>query len=318
MKTNNAIVFEPAIALLAAHRAPLFISHEYTDADDLGGMLALAEASRARGIAPALVAKGGVDRRLRFLPGSKGVSDILPSAKPTLIVFFGCGKLERTGFPEISIADNVSINIDHHPDNPLYGTINLVDAKASSTSEIVYHMILRMQVGITKTIATNLLAGIASDTGGFRHANTTAEVLALCAELIRRGARIDRITEHLFGGSDYAKMRAWAKAFENARFDPEQQIIYSMVTEAELAEIGASPDDLDGAAEMLNTVPDAKFAMLLKERDGEVRGSLRSDLHKGVDVSAVARAFGGGGHKLAAGFKFKGKVERTADGWKIT
>src|SRR3989344_2972939 len=217
---SKLVMFEAAIALLREHSEPWFISHEYTDADDLGAMLALAEAARKHNIAPLLVARGGVDRRLRFLPGSSAVTDTLPKTLPGLIVFFGCGKLERNGFESLPIAKIQSINIDHHKDNPSYGTVNLVDPDASSTSEIVYHLILRMQVGITKTIATNLLAGIASDTGGFRHANTTAEVLALCAELIRRGARIDRITEHLFGGSDYAKMRAWAKAFENARVDP--------------------------------------------------------------------------------------------------
>ena len=113
-------------------------------------------------------------------------------------------------------------------------------------------------------------------------------------------------------------LRAWAVALENVRFDPERHIVYTVITEDDLAKANAKEDDLEGVVELLNTLPEAKFSMLLKQRGGEIKGSLRSDTYKGVDVSEIARAFGGGGHKLAAGFQFHGKIERTAEGWKIT
>ena len=95
-------------------------------------------------------------------------------------------------------------------------------------------------------------------------------------------------------------------------------MVYTIITEQDLAKAEASEEDLEGVVELLNTIPEAKFSMLLKQRGDEVKGSLRSEPHKGVDVSEIARAFGGGGHKLAAGFKFKGTIEKTAEGWKIT
>ena len=107
-------------------------------------------------------------------------------------------------------------------------------------------------------------------------------------------------------------------AIENARFDPERGIVYTVITEEDLRKVSAEEDDLEGIVELLNTVPEAKYSMLLKQRGDEVKGSLRSEVYKGVDVSEIARTFGGGGHKLAAGFKFKGRIERTPEGWKIT
>ena len=113
-------------------------------------------------------------------------------------------------------------------------------------------------------------------------------------------------------------LRAWAVALENARFDPQHQIIYTVITENDLEKVSAREDDLEGMVELLNTIPEAKYSMLLKQRGDEVKGSLRSEVYKGVDVSEIARRWGGGGHKLAAGFKFKGRIERTPEGWKIT
>jgi len=114
------------------------------------------------------------------------------------------------------------------------------------------------------------------------------------------------------------KLRMWAMALENAHFDEKRQVVYTVVTTEDLAQAGAKEEDLEGVAELLNTIPEAKFSMLLKQRGEDVKGSLRSEPHKGVDVSEIARSFGGGGHKLAAGFKFKGTIEKTENGWRIS
>jgi len=230
----------------------------------------------------------------------------------------GCGDIARHGFKNWDLSNKKILNIDHHPDNKLYGDVNLVDHKAAATCEIIYYKLKYLNIPITKQIATNLLAGIFFDTGGFRHASTTAATFEIAAALVRAGARIDRISNYFFGTTELAKLKAWARAFENARFDEKQRMVYSVVTEDELREIGAKPEHLEGVAEILNTVPEAKFSMFLKQRGDEIKGSLRSENYKGVDVSAIARTFGGGGHKLAAGFKLKGKIEKTDNGWKIT
>lgn len=303
--------------MLSAKHAVL-ISHEYTDGDDLGAILACKFALESRGIRATAVARGGAPDNLAFLPGVLEVRPKPPTEPFDVVVFFGCGVRSRAGFADWDTAGKPVINIDHHIDNRFFGDINLVNPSAAATCELVYYLIKFWKIPISKPIAVNLLTGIFNDTGGFRHANTTAAVLEIAAELMRKGARIDRISEFYFGKSELPKLRAWAKALENIRLDDKQQMVYSVVTEEELKEIGASPEDLEGVASVLNTVPEAKFAMVLKQRGDEIKGSLRSETYKGVDVSAIARTFGGGGHKLAAGFKLKGKIERTADGWKIT
>lgn len=317
MMKNNLDFKAASKALFAAHHAVL-VSHEFTDGDDLGAILACKFALQVKGVRTTVVARGGVPDNLMFLPGVLEVTQQPPEESYDTVAFFGCGARARAGFEQWDTSGKKILNIDHHIDNRLFGDINLVDASASATCELVYHLIKFWKAEITKPIAMNLLTGIFNDTGGFRHANTTAQVLEIAAELMRHGARIDHISEFYFGRSELPKLRAWAKALENTRFDPEQKMVYSVVTEEELMEVGANPEDLEGVASVLNTVPEAKFAMVLKQRGDEIKGSLRSETYKGVDVAAIARTFGGGGHKLAAGFKLKGKIEKTADGWKIT
>ena len=173
-------------------------------------------------------------------------------------------------------------------------------------------------VAIDKVVALNLLTGIFTDTGGFRHANVTSDTLEIAAELLRRGARLDLISRFTMSRKDLPKLRVWAMALEHARFDEKRKVVYTVVTAEDLEKAGAREEDLEGVAELLNTIPEAKFSMLLKQRGGEVKGSLRSEPHKGVDVSEIARSFGGGGHKLAAGFKFDGTIEKTESGWRIS
>jgi len=304
--------------LITSEKDIALVSHEFTDGDDLGAMLSVIEMLRELGIAATPIARGGVPDNLIFLPGSHSVLDSPPKKEFCLIVFFGCGQFSRPGFPDWNVSKSKILNIDHHKSNELFGDVNLVDEKASAVCELVYELFLQMNAKITKSMAINLLTGIFTDTGGFRHANTSSRVLEIAADLVRKGARIDRIAEHSFGKSNVSKLHAWGMALDNIKFDSEKKMIYTIVTEEELEKLGATPDDLDGIASILSTVPEAKFAMLLRQRGDEVRGSLRSEQYHGIDVSEIARSYGGGGHKLAAGFKFKGKLEHLPQGWKIT
>lgn len=315
---SSKLDFGPSKETIEASSALLFVSHEFTDADDLGSMLAMAEVLEKSGKQIFICALGGLPDNLYFLPGSEKLLEILPNTAYDAVCFFGCGDIARPGFENWSLDGKIIINIDHHIDNRLYGDANLVDEFAAATCEVVYKFIKFLGSDITKSIAINLLAGIFFDTGGFRHASTTPEILEIAADLVRRGARIDRIAKQYFGQNELIRLRAWAKAFENARFDEKQKMMYSTVTEEELAEIGARSEHLEGIAEMLNTVPEAKFSMFLKQSGDEIRASLRSENYKGVDVAEIARKFGGGGHRLAAGFKFSGKMEKIKEGWKIT
>jgi phosphoesterase RecJ-like protein len=292
-------------------------THEGTDGDDLGSLLALKFFLTQIGKQAESAVKGGVPNNLVFLPGSSQVKDHFEEKDFDLIIIFGCNKLERTGFGQLKKQTASMINFDHHPDNSNFATINIVDAKTSAVAELVYYFLKFADAEINKEIATVLLTGIFTDTGGFKHSNTTAEALEVAAELLKKGARIDKIALQTMGRKRPTAIRAWAKGLENARFDPEKRMVFSVLAEDDLKEIGASDEDLDGFVELLNNMPQARFALLLRQ-DGEVvKGSLRSEPHKKVDVSKIARSFGGGGHKLASGFKLKGKITQKNGIWRI-
>ena len=323
IKTSDKlkISFQKARELIDERQNILIVSHEYTDGDDLGSVLALGGALRAWGKKTVMAARGGVPDNLLFLPGQSEVIEEITNeiaGSGDLLVTLGCGQLARTGFALLDSWKKPILNIDHHHDTNMFGTVNVWDENMAANCELVYTMFMEWGMEITKPIAMALLTGIFTDTGGFRHANVTARTLEVAAELLRRGAKLDLISRFTFSQKDLPKLRAWAVALENARFDPQHQIIYTVITENDLEKVSAREDDLEGMVELLNTIPEAKYSMLLKQRGDEVKGSLRSEVYKGVDVSEIARRWGGGGHKLAAGFKFKGRIERTPEGWKIT
>lgn len=312
--------FAAAREILDKARSVILVSHEFTDGDDLGALLAVSRVLESRGKKTWKLARGGVPDNLLFLSGQSEVQEALPEnlEEYEVLVTFGCGTLARPGYPELEKWPRPVVSIDHHHDTQMFGDVNVWDEHAAATCELVYRMLKTWGTKIDKYMAQSLLTGIFTDTGGFRHANVTAQTLEIAAELLRKGAKLDLISRFTFSQKDLGTLRAWAMALENARLDPDRKLVYTVITAEDLVRAQAREEDLEGVVELLNTIPEAKFSMLLKQRGDEIKGSLRSETYKGVDVSEIARSFGGGGHKLAAGFKFKGRIEKTAAGWEIT
>ncbi len=309
--------FDKAWKLIEPAQEIFLTTHESTDGDDLGSLLALALVLRRLGKQVSASIVGGVPGSLRFLPDSQLVSSEFEDKRYDLLIVFGCNKLSRTGLAVLQQFTEPLINFDHHPDNTGFGTVNIVDPQAAAVTELVYEFLKAKEISLDKEIATCLLTGLFTDTGGFKHANTSVSALKLAAVLLKKGARIDKIAAATMGRKSPSAVRAWAKGLENTRFDPQQKLVFSVLTAEDLAEVQASDEDLDGFVELLNNIPQAKFALLLRQDGEAVKGSLRSEPTKAVDVSQIARAFGGGGHKLAAGFKVKGKLVRQGSAWKI-
>lgn len=315
--TSIKLQFKKAWSLIDKSHSVFLTTHEGTDGDDLGSLLALSRVLSQCGKHVSAGVKGGVPSSLLFLSGAEHVSEGFVDRDYDLVITFGCNKMERTGISELQNWPKPVINFDHHPDNTGFGTVNVIDPDTSAVAELVYHFLKHKDVLIDKDVATCLLTGIFYDTGGFKHANTTAEALEVAADLLKKGARIDKISIQLMGKKRSATIKAWAKGLENTRFDANKKMVFSVLTEEDLKEAGASDEDLDGFVELLNNIPQAKFALLLRQDGDIVKGSLRSEPHKGVDVSRIAKSFGGGGHKLASGFKIKGKLTRSGNVWKI-
>lgn len=303
---------------LIRHSDTIFLTtHEGTDGDDLGSLLAMFFYLKQIGKNPVAAIVGGVPANLSFLPGAGEVLEEFPNQIANLVITFGCNRIERTGHRILLNSKIPIINFDHHPDNTNFGTVNVVDAETAAVAELIVYFLQYAEAEIDQKMATCLLTGIFTDTGGFKHSNTSAKALGAAAELLKKGARIDKIALQTMGKKRPSTIKAWSRGLENAMFDPEKRMVFSVMTEDDLKEIGASDEDLEGFVELLNNLPQATFALLLRQ-DGEVvKGSLRSEPHKKVDVSKIAKSFGGGGHKLAAGFKIKGKLKRKGDAWEI-
>jgi phosphoesterase RecJ-like protein len=231
-----------------------------------------------------------------------------------------CDSVER-GYHKIlsRIAQNqATIIIDHHPDINLQGDVNIIDSSCSSVCEIIYRFFSFLHIKITKEIATSLMVGILSDTGNFQHANTSVQVINIASDLMKKGAPISRIVDTVFTNKKISTLKLWGRAFEKAKINAQNGMIATVLTMEDIENCEATTEDISQVASILNTVPGTKFSLILSQRDEDtIKGSLRSEEYKGVDVSEIAHKFGGGGHKLASGFEIKGKIRETEDGWEI-
>src|SRR5579863_893284 len=292
--------FEKANKLIEKSHNILLTMHERMDGDDGGALLAVGSQLEKIGKNVIYSIKKGVPPNLAFLSGSEKIIDDTNGKDFDLLIMFGCSEKKRCGSENILDLDIPVINIDHHPDNKLFGNVNIVDHKKSSVAELIYDFFIFNNWPITKDIATCLLTGIITDTGSFMHANTQSSTLKAAAELMRKGAHVNKIIKQTFRNKTTSTLQAWGTALENSYYDDKHKIIYSVITEKDLSKFEALPQAaFEGFVETLNTMPEAKFAMFLRQDGGVIKGSLRSDTFKNIDVSKIAHIFGGGGHKLA-------------------
>jgi phosphoesterase RecJ-like protein len=235
----------------------------------------------------------------------------------------GCDAVER-GFEKIVSSKRGNqkiILLDHHTTlrmKKIKPDIAISDEKYSSVCEILYDFFDFHRIELNRKMAEFLLLGILGDTGIFQHANTTPKVMEIAAKLMRKGASISKIIRLVFKNKRLETLKLWGRAMERAEINPKTGAIMSYVTKQDLEELEGDAEDISGVAEILNTVSGTKFSLVLSERGkGRVKGSLRSEEYKNVDVSEIARLLRGGGHRLSSGFEMKGKLTKDEDGWKI-
>jgi phosphoesterase RecJ-like protein len=272
---------------------------------------------------PSMICKDSVPKPFQFLLNYQEISHDLLFGDFELILVIDCGDLKRTGFDErlkkMAKKKKTIINIDHHPKNDLHkiATVNLVDFKASSTSEIIWELLEKLQVEIDKEMATTLLTGLYTDTGGFKHSNTSPKTLKIAAELLRLGAKIKLITKNVSFNRTIPSMKLWGVVLNRLKKQADLSIVYSVITKDDLLNCGADYDDIAGVVNLINSIPDAKAAILFYEtEDNKIRASVRTE-SDGVDVSRLANLFGGGGHKKASGFTLDGHFKIKENDWEI-
>lgn len=297
----------------------LLFAHSRPDGDTVGSVLAFKELLGEAGKKCDVACFDPFPSYLLSLSSAQFESpENLNLKKYDLII--ACDSVER-GFEKVRnfLEENqVIVLIDHHPGISLQGDINIIDPNFSSTCEIIFEFFQKNKIEITRNMAKFLLLGILSDTGMFQHSNTTPRVMEIASYLMKKGAPLAKIVSATFSNKNISTLKLWGKAFEKARINQENGMIASVLTQKDLEECDAGTEDIAQVAGILNSVPGTKFSLILSEREGgTIKGSLRSEEYKGVDVSYIAAKLGGGGHKLASGFEIKGKIVEMKNGWMI-
>ena len=193
----------------------------------------------------------------------------------------------------------VTANIDHHISNTKFAHINWIEPQASSCGQILYELIEPLGVKLTKDIAINLYTAILTDTGGFKFENTSAETLEICAKLIKAGVDPGYIFKKCYECKPLSMVRLLARAIDQAIFTEKNKIAYTAIPRSLLESLNASDDYIDGISEFLRQIDVVEVAVVFKEtQKGDTKVSFRSNR---INVCQIAKFFGGGGHKLAAG-----------------
>jgi phosphoesterase RecJ-like protein len=312
--TDDAL--DRAAEALAGATSVALACHVNPDADALGSMLGLSAFLRARGVQT--VCSFGNDPFERpawvaSLPGSEALVEPRRFPKePEVFVTLDCASLDRLGqlVPVASRAPTV-IWIDHHVSNEGLGTIPVIDPTASSTAEIVYRLMKRMGGEIPTEAAACLYAGIVTDTGRFQYESTSPETLRLAAELRTHPFDHAKLAEALFADASLGSLRVMAIALQRLELDVEAGLVWTYLTQADLQSAGVGVGETDELIDVVRTAREADVAAVLKQqRDGRFKVSARS--RGGADLAKVAARFGGGGHRLAAGYTSKVGLEETA------
>lgn len=297
-----------AAELLRTARLVWVASHTSPDGDSVGSVLGLGHVLREMGRQVILAVPEPPPRHFSFLPGLAELAHLPPSGKEDLLVVLDSTDPARLGdlcrpavFNQLPV-----LNIDHHVTNEAFGTVNLVDPRASSTAELVLGLLEELGAPLTAEAATCLLFGLVADTQGFRTSSTTPQSLACAARLLQAGADLAEINRSLFLSASLVALRLQGEILAGARL--EGGIVWSLVTPELLQRHGASEEDVAGVVSLLAQATEAQAAVLFKEwQPGVTEVSIRSK--PGVDISEAALRLDGGGHPQAAGATLYGPGE---------
>ncbi len=304
MKVADA--YAKAAEALGSSSSVALACHVNPDADALGSMLALSNHLRAMGKETVCSFPNEPFEPPRWAAMLPGTEALVPPSRfprePAVMVTCDVASMDRLGsLGGPAVRAKTLIWIDHHVTNDGVGTIPLVDAKASSTCELVWTLVKELGGEIQIETATCLYAGLVTDTGRFQYEAVRPETLRLAAELREFPFEHTRLVQALYEDNGVAYLKVLGLALERVRFDPDADLVWTYLTRADLDASGVHAAEADDLIDVVRTAREADVAAVIKQqRDGRFKVSLRS--RGGTDVASAAAAFGGGGHRLAAGY----------------
>jgi phosphoesterase RecJ-like protein len=288
----------------------LVLTHYRPDGDAVGSQLALLLVLKGLGKTAEAWNDDVVPAKFRFLPASRLITRAPSEPKDfDVVVAIDTSTWQRVGTTAQRIGQRkYFINIDHHVSNEKFAEINWVVPEAPASGQIVFDLIKRGEFPLTRDIATCLFAAISTDTGSFSYGSTTAASLRAAAELVDTGINVGEICRQVYESYPYARLMLLQKALAQLQLADQRRIAYTWVTTEMFEESGAKREDTEGLIDYARAIEGVVVAILFEElsEPGKFRVSLRSK-HPKIDVNSVARRFGGGGHREAAGARFSGE-----------
>src|SRR5881394_721502 len=304
---------------IRGHERFVLTTHENPDGDALGSLLAakLALDSLGKDAVMYLYGEAPLPREYTWMPLDDLRRTVPDDCADRVLLAVDCANESRLGpDPEVLHSAPLVVNVDHHHDNSRFGAVNVVVADASSTGEIVRDLLRELEVELTPEIAEALYIALVTDTGRFQYTKTTPKALRLAAELVEAGADVHRVFQGVYESVQFQKLKLLARALERAQVYEGGRIVVSYLLRTDFSELGAPDPYSEGIIDYLRAVEGADMAVLIREpprlSGPERRISLRASTDE-LDVSAIARKSGGGGHRQAAGFSSEASIEEITE-----
>lgn len=305
--------WRPFVELVHRHQRFLLTTHIRPDGDALGSMLAMAGALTRLGKSVRMVVASQISPRYQFLNADGRVKVFEPPGgawRDTDLAMVldtsAWGQLGTFGpfFKELPVTKLV---IDHHQTQDDLGAVRFVDTTVEATGRLVHDARAALEVPLSPTAATELYVALASDTGWFRHSNTTPATFALAAQLAAAGARPTELYELLFEQDSLARLKLKGLVLDRLQLACHGLVVYSEVRREDYPATGATPADSEDLINLLTVAGVEVRLLFLEQPRGGIKVSYRA--RSRVDVARVAERFGGGGHRLAAGATLAGSLD---------
>ena len=277
--------------------------HTSPDGDSLGSALALLIGLRKLNKQVYIISKEVVPQTFLYLPLAAEINGEInePLKDTECVIVLDCGDFKRIN-ADLPLENRgfALINMDHHLSNELYGDLNYVDTSASAAAEIVYEVLRILDVSIDKEISTCLYTSLLTDTGSFRHSNTTAKTHAIAGALINSGIDFSNIHRIIFENKKFEKIKFYGEVIENMTVEHNGRVCIMYIPKSLIEKYNLASEDTSDVITFGTSIDTVEVTMLIKEAEDGVKVSLRSKSL--VNVSKVAEGFNGGGHIRAAGF----------------
>lgn len=294
------------------HQSFVLISHVRPDGDAIGSQLALGFALIAAGKTVRLINEDGLPDNLSFMRGSEKIE--LPPADPLdveVAIALDTATKPRLGERALHAASRAKLwlNIDHHVSNPKYGDLNLIDSTSPATGQILYQLIIALDLPLPPETRDAIYVAVSTDTGSFQYPSTTAKTYEMAADLINRGLDVGTINSLIYDNYPFRRVELMRALLNTLQVSEDGLLAHWELRDQTRIDLALLPEDSEGLIDIIRAIRGVQLAVFFEELiDGKIRISMRSKDRK-LDVCQIAMEFGGGGHALAAGIRMAGPLE---------